>query len=214
MTSEAVAAIYGALVGGAIAGAFSLLGTLLAYRLQRRSIEHQVRYAALHERHANVLGHLHGLVVMAERTFPAWALPGSAESLNKIMGKWMDAMRELDYYYREHALWLDRSVCDRLDTFLEEYTGLAEEMTKVVVSEELPDAGDPDILTQLKQDPEIGAAYVENFEAVMGNRQRMRAAVAEIREGLANEFRASLHNSGVADCDDSERHRRRRELRG
>jgi hypothetical protein len=186
----ALIALAGAIGSAVISG---VIGTLLGSYLQRRSIEHQISFASLHERRAGVIDHLYKLVVKAQRELPLWIRRDDREHANEQGTKWLDAMSELDEYYREHALWLDNGSRRKVEIFLKEIARLAQEAGELALSEDLPEYGDPaSFRERVRENPELGQAYLESFHRSRESRERISDELDAVREALENEFRRIL----------------------
>lgn len=104
-----------------LAAASSSTTEHLKHELQRAALEHQIRFSKLHERRAEVIAQLYGLLVEAH-----WASQ-SFISLAEFSGepskqeKYAEAMNRAADFYRffdKNRIWLPEGLCRQLEQFL------------------------------------------------------------------------------------------------
>jgi hypothetical protein len=168
---------------------------LLGSYLQRRSSERQIRYSKYHERRAEVLEDLYGLVVKARREFPQNAPLGNRVALNKSGWEFLDALAELRGRYEEAVLWLDEDTKRQIERFLDETLILAEQWGRASDSEPVTrftgfKLGEMKELAE--KDPEAAAEFTAGFEEVLRRRKEIAADLEELRATIEAKFRAAL----------------------
>jgi hypothetical protein len=151
---------------------FAFIGGFVGYYFAKKRTEHQVGY----QRRVEVVERIQLLVVSLAEEFEA-ALeyirePGPAGEVpaKKIGG----SIDELERYYVQQEIWLDRDTLARLDALTAEAHARHREL------ERLPRRyGDPD--------------FEREYERVGGELGRwLRVRFPEVREGLTGSFRAVL----------------------
>lgn len=152
----------------------------LKNQLQIRSIEHQVRFSRLHERRAETIAKLYGLLVEA-----LWAAeiflspigwvgePSIKEKHTSAMNKLVDAFR----YFDQHKIYFDEDLCESLEKLLRETRRLVIEFGVWVGFDDASLSND-----SVKQKQE---AWLKNWQAI-------RNDIPEARRQLENKFRSIL----------------------
>jgi hypothetical protein len=122
-------AIVGALLGGL--GGVAALYVAIRYRsiedykaeIQRLGVEHEIRFARLHEKRVEVIAELYRKLVRAEGAIGAWVHPmeeagtPSKEELGQIVN---ETMQDFQRYFLEHRIWLDVPLVSEIDGMIKE----------------------------------------------------------------------------------------------
>lgn len=152
----------------------------LKNQLQIRSTEHQVRFSRLHERRAETIAKLYGLLVEA-----LWAAesflspvgwvgePSMKEKHASAMNKLVDAFR----YFDQHKIYFDEDLCESLDKLLRETRSLVIESGVWVSFDDASLSND-----SVKQKQET---WLKNWQAIQND-------IPEARRQLENKFRSIL----------------------
>lgn len=179
------------IIAAAFIGVFgSIIALVVGTLLERRRTEHQIHYARLHERRAEIIEQLYKLVVEAQHAFPVWSYRGIPKDEDTGM-EWIEAMGNLSRYYEDHSIWLEQDLGGELQCFLEEHTRLGEEMGELLKSEDLPNyAGHTK--EELIKDPELREAHSKALRSALSNRQQMKEELDSLRDKLGDEFRKIL----------------------
>ncbi len=162
-------------VGSAVIS--GIIGTVLGSYLQRRSIEHEIRFSRLYERRAEVIEHLHELLGDAQKAFEDWTRPGHLNSGQKMYA-WVRVLGKFETHYKQHRLWLDDRLIGRLDHFLEECHRLYGRALR---------AG-----AELQQPVEETQVSEGATDTERKNDAHMNKQFSEAREELARKFRKLL----------------------
>lgn len=115
---------WAAVVGGALGGAAALF-TALRYhsiesfraKLRAEGLEHEIRFARLHERRVDVVAELYEKLVDAERAFASWVSPmqeagePSKSEKGKAAGEAGNALRT---FFLRNRIWLDEALCAQI----------------------------------------------------------------------------------------------------
>ena len=151
---------------------FAFIGGFVGYFFAKKRTEHEVGY----QRRVEVVERIQLLVVTLAEEFEA-ALeyvrePGPA---GEVPAKEIErSIDELERYYIQHEIWLDRDTLARLDALAAEARAIMREL------ERLPRRyGDPDF----EREHERVGAELDRW---------LRVRVPEVREGLTGSFRAVL----------------------
>jgi len=88
--------------------------------LKREEIEHQIRYSLIHERKAEVIANIYAGLVNAKRKMAQLVFifqPGD-QNLRQKKQNAADACNNVDDYFNEHRLYLDRVTADKVESIL------------------------------------------------------------------------------------------------
>jgi hypothetical protein len=96
--------------------------------LQRKSLEHEVRFRHLHERRAETVAELYRKLAVAERAFAQFCglfEPGSGEEIMRRreinLKDAQTKVRALDDYFRQTELFFDDGLCKQMEGLLGEF---------------------------------------------------------------------------------------------
>jgi hypothetical protein len=82
--------------------------------LQREGVEHEVRFARLHERRVEVIGDIYTNLVRAEREFASWTRPlqmAGEPSWEEKGRAAVEASAKFHAHFEEHRIWLEEDLC-------------------------------------------------------------------------------------------------------
>ncbi len=88
--------------------------------LKREDIEHQIKYSLIHERKAEVIANVYAGLVKAKRKMAQLVFifqPGG-QNLRQKKQDAADAYNNIDDYFNEHRLYLDRVTADKVESIL------------------------------------------------------------------------------------------------
>jgi len=95
----------------------------LNFQFTQTTIEHQVRFAGLYAKRADVISHAYSLLVKAHREAHYFASPiqysGGAEVENQYVAT-LNALSAFFDYFDENQLWLPTSVCKKITPIVDE----------------------------------------------------------------------------------------------
>lgn len=104
-----------------LAAASSATTEHLKHELQRAALEHQVRFSKLHERRAEVIAQLYGLLVEAHWASQSFISPAEFSGEPSKQEKYAEAMNKAAEFYRffdKNRIWLPEGLCKQLEQFL------------------------------------------------------------------------------------------------
>lgn len=93
----------------------------LKHDLQLVAMEHQVRFAKLHERRAEVIAELYGLLVEAHWASQSFVSPAEWAGEPSKKEKYVTAMNKAAEFYRyfdKNRIYLPQATCDQLEQFI------------------------------------------------------------------------------------------------
>lgn len=105
-----------------LAAASSATMEHLKHELQRAALEHQVRFAKLHERRAEVIAELYGLLVEAHWASQSFISPAEWSGEPSKQEKYTAAMNKSADFYRffdKNRIWLPEALCKQLEDFFQ-----------------------------------------------------------------------------------------------
>ena len=92
----------------------------LKHELQIVAVEHQIRFSKLHEKRAEVIAELYGLLVKLHRATSSFVHPiefkGEPTKREKYEIAWK-TMGEFNQFLDEHRIYLPESICKQLEKF-------------------------------------------------------------------------------------------------
>ncbi|NOX67065.1 MAG: hypothetical protein GXO85_15035 [Chlorobi bacterium] len=88
--------------------------------LKRKEIEHQIKYSLIHERKAEVIANVYAGLVKAKRKMAqlVFIFQPDGQNLQKKKQDAADACNNVDDYFNEHRLYLDRVTADKAESIL------------------------------------------------------------------------------------------------
>lgn len=152
----------------------------LRHDLEKATIEHQVRFSKLHEKRADVIAELYGLLVQAYWDISSFTSPMEWEGEPKKQEKYATAMNASADFYRffdKHKIYIPEKLCDQIDGFAQEMRGKAIGFGVYVQHE---DGALPDHVLK------------EKHEAWIGGWKYFKEQAPKARNALENEFRDIL----------------------
>lgn len=95
----------------------------LRHNLEKSTIEHQVRFSKLHEKRAEVIAELYGLLVQAYWDISSFASPmewaGEPDKKEKYVTA-MNASADFYRFFEKHKIYLPEVLCLQIDEFAQE----------------------------------------------------------------------------------------------
>lgn len=153
---------------------------LLRHSLEKSAIEHQVRFSKLHERRAEVIAELYGLLVQAHRDMSSFvALVEWTGDLSK-KEKYVVAMNAVADFYRffdKNRIYLPEPVCSKLEEFV------------LTMREKVIGFG---VYVQFNDESMPEHALIQKHDAWSSAWEYFEKKVPEAKSALENEFRGLL----------------------
>lgn len=95
----------------------------LSHDLEKSTIEHQVRFSKLHEKRAEVIAELYGLLVQAYWDISSFASPAEWAGEPNKQEKYVTAMNasaEFYRYFEKHKIYMPERLCSQINEFSQE----------------------------------------------------------------------------------------------
>lgn len=170
----------------------------LKSELQIKSLEHQVRFSRLHEKRAEVIAELHGLLVLMLWESELFLSPiiwaGSPDEKTKY-NRAMEHLESLCRYFGEYRIYLPPPVCEALEKIIKE---VRSQIIGLGVWVNYDQEGLPDHASKQKH------------EALMAGWNVMKHEIPKAQARLEDEFR-SLLGERPRSSQDSSRNSRTKE---
>jgi len=202
--SEAVgAAIAGALVSGALAVVAAAIGGTLAFFAGKRRAEHEIRYANLYQRQADVIADLHRLLYDLQRSVAnltamvEFAGDPSKQQKLKEAGALLNKLQD---YYQRNSVWLDDDTSKKLQAFLDQIYGICDEFSVIGRAIGLQGFEGAGNLEEQKVWRETYAQEFDEQHPREGWRKldsRVKSEVPKLRQGLRAQFREILGTANL-----------------
>ena len=161
--------------------AVTVLAAVLAFFAGRWQTEHQIHYAKLHERRAEVMGQLHKLLYDAHLAFERWVTPseyGKEEQMKIVAQRYNDLV---DYYY-PRSLWLDKGTQEKLEGLIKTMKDVFRDFSV------LPESGNPSHLRVWNEPRKEDMPKLRHEVTV-----RVLEEIPTLRAQLQDEFQAILY---------------------
>jgi hypothetical protein len=136
--------------------------------LQRTSFEHQTRFARLHEKRAEAIERLYGLLLNAESTLTALVQHRGPGWLSN-MGASYEALKELTEFFESNRIFLSETTSNEVDAYLKHLSNVRGETSWAMGAEDgLSETDRASLAGLLAKGAELRSGLERRFRSMLG----------------------------------------------